>query len=111
AAVATAGAAATDVLLQQDDVESGVELLQEPRGPHPRVAAAEDHDVGFRVGVERRTRVPGELGSSERFTEPPAASLVRGQRVHGLGCYRPSGTPPRSPLVRFQPSSRPGWTR
>ncbi len=38
-AVASARTAATDVLFQQDDVEFGLRLLQEPGGPHAGVPA------------------------------------------------------------------------
>src|SRR5207342_3310391 len=41
-AVAAARAAAADVGLEQDDVEIGLPLLEEPCGPQPRVPAAED---------------------------------------------------------------------
>ena len=92
--VAAARSTAADVLLQDHHVDAGIELLQEPRGPHAGVAAAEDHDVRFGVGVERRARVAGELRARERFAQPPAPPLVRRQRVHGPGWYRPSANGP-----------------
>ncbi len=56
AAVAAARPAPADVLLDEHDVGAGIELLQEPRRPHPRVPAAEDHDVRLRVGRRARGR-------------------------------------------------------
>ena len=60
AAVAAARAAARDVLLEDRDVDPGVELREMKSGPHPRVAPAEDDDVGGRVAAstgEVRRRV------------------------------------------------------
>ncbi len=87
--VAAARPAAADVLFQQDDVEPGVAFQQEPRGPHPRVAAAEDHDVRVYVGSERRARIAGELRAGERLAEPPTATQVRRSIRHGRGTIPP----------------------
>ncbi len=61
------------------------------RGPHPGVAAAEDHDVGGRVAPERRGGFAGIVG--ERLAEPPAPAGVGGDghlherlRSSLLGC-------------------------
>ena len=70
-AVAAARSATADVLLQEHDVQAGIAFLQEPGAPHPRVAAAEDHDVGGRVAHERRGGLSGEAGLHEGFLEPP----------------------------------------
>ena len=75
-AVAPARAAAADVLLEEHDVDAGVELREEPRGPHPGVAAADDHDVGRGVLDERRARLAGERRQGERLAQPPAAAFV-----------------------------------
>ena len=83
-AVAPARAAPADVLLEQDDVQVRLRLLQEPRRPHPGVAAAQDHDVGGRC----RGRATGRarLVSGERVVQPPAATGVRRDRgsAHGF---------------------------
>ena len=73
-AVAAARSAAADVALEQDDVQGRLALLEEPRGPHPRVPAAEDHDVGGGVSFERFRLGPREPGQRERLLEPPAPS-------------------------------------
>ena len=47
--------------LEQDDPRLGLELLQVPGGPHPRVAAADHDDVGVALAGQRRRgleRVP-----------------------------------------------------
>ena len=62
AAVPPARPAAADVGLEQDDVDRRLALLQEPRCPHPRVPAAQYHDVRARVLAQRRRLGPGELG-------------------------------------------------
>ncbi len=62
--VATAGAAAADVLFQDDHVGAGIELLQVEGGPHAGVAPAQDHDVGRGVLGERGCGFAGELGQA-----------------------------------------------
>ena len=76
AAVAAARAAAGDVLLEDHDVDPGVELLEVEGGPHARVTPAEDHDVGGRVTAERRRGFAGIVG--ERVAQPPASAGVGG---------------------------------
>ena len=51
-AIAAAGAAAADIRLEQDDAHLRGDLAQEVGGPHPRVAAADDRDVGGRIAEE-----------------------------------------------------------
>src|SRR6185503_2168341 len=70
-AVAAARTAAADVGFEEDHVEVGLPFLQEPRGPQPRVPAAEDHDVRRRVAFERRRLRARELLQRERLLEPP----------------------------------------
>ena len=71
AAVAPGGAAAADVLLEHDDVASGVQLADADRRPEPDVAAAEDRDVGAAVAL------PGSARPARRRLqcrpEPPEA--------------------------------------
>ena len=56
-----------DVLgLEHDDPERGVAPPQRQRGPEPRVAAADDGDVGLGVARERR-----RLGIGRRLVQPP----------------------------------------
>src|SRR4029079_11763262 len=84
-AVAPARAAATDVLLEEDDVQVRRRLLQEPRRPHPGVAATQDHDVGGGVAVERRGRLACVQG--KRVVQPPAATGVHRDRGHAHGFH------------------------
>ena len=76
AAVAPARPAAADVLLQQHDLCTWRELPQEPRGPHPRVAPAHDHHVGFRLPLQRGSGRSLEDGIGERFAQPPGAAVI-----------------------------------
>ena len=62
AAVAAARAAAADVLLEDHDVDPGIELLELDGRPHPGVAAAEDHDV--RRDDRRGAAAPARRDSS-----------------------------------------------
>ena len=71
-AVASARSTAADVALEEHHVQGRFALLEEPRGPHPRVPAAEDDDVGGDVPLERGRLGSGELGQRERLLEPPA---------------------------------------
>jgi hypothetical protein len=73
AAVPPARPAAALVRLEHDDVERRIALLQRERRPEPRVAAADDRDVGFGVTVERRRRLAAEP-RGERFLQPPDGS-------------------------------------
>ncbi len=66
AAVAAARAAAGDVLLEDHDVDPGVEPLEVESGPHARVAPAEDHDIGGRVTTERRRGFTGIMRRARR---------------------------------------------
>src|SRR4029077_9312979 len=43
--------------LEQDDPRLRLQLPRIPGGPHPRVATADDEDVGLEVGRERRPRL------------------------------------------------------
>jgi hypothetical protein len=70
AAVAPARAAAALVGLEDDDVEPGLAFLQRERGPEPRVAPADDRDVGLGVTLERRRRLAAKA-CGERLLEPP----------------------------------------
>src|SRR4051812_34351877 len=76
AAVATAGAAAADVLLEDDDIARGLALLDADRRPEAGVAAAHDRDVGARGALERRC---GGLVRGQRLVEPEGAMR------HGAG--------------------------
>ena len=76
AAVASARAAAADVLFQHDDVDPGIELLELDRRPQPGVATTQDHDVGGGVASQPRRGIACELRHGERLPEPPAAALV-----------------------------------
>ena len=87
-AVASAGPAAADVLLEDHDVGARIELLQVEGRPQAGVAAAEDHDVGGRVAFERRRRLALELGARERLEEPPAPPGVGGHGEIGIGHRR-----------------------
>jgi len=84
-AVATARAAAADVLLQQDDVDARIAVLQEVGRPHAGVAAAEDHDVGGRVRRERRTRLARIV--RQRLFHPPSARRSR-RRLERHGVHQ-----------------------
>ena len=88
AAVAAARPAAADVGLEQHDVEVRVALLQEPRGPHPRVAAAEDHDVGGRVPRSGGASGPANSGMREGLLEPPRSLRGPGCDGHGRCSFR-----------------------
>jgi hypothetical protein len=68
--VAPARAAAALVGLEDYDVEPGLAFLQRERGPEPRVAAADDRDVGLGVTLERRRGLAVEA-CGERLLEPP----------------------------------------
>ena len=70
-AVAPAGAAAADVLLQDHDAQVGVALGEEERGPQAGETAADDHDVGVDVTRQGRAGPAGIVG--EGLAEPPAA--------------------------------------
>jgi hypothetical protein len=61
AAVSPRRAAAADVLLDHNDVRAGFELLDSKGGPKPRIAAADDADVGLRV-LEDLLRLDAVLG-------------------------------------------------
>ena len=87
-AVAPARPTAADVLLEDHDVGAGVQLLQVEGGPQARVAAAQDHDVGRRVAVERRRRLTLELGARQRLAEPPAPPGVGGHGEVRIGHRR-----------------------
>ena len=104
AAVAPAGAAARDVLLDDRDVDPRVHVREMQRGPHPRVAATEDHDVGRRVATERRRGFAGIVG--ERVAQPPASTGVRGD-----GCLQaaPSSLLGCSPASSQAPTKGIRW--
>ena len=79
--VAAARAAADEVLLDDRDVDPGIELLQMERAPHPRVAAAEDHDIGREVSSQRRSGLARVVGQC--LSQPPATAGVGGNGGHG----------------------------
>jgi len=77
AAVAPAGAAATDVLLEHDDSEAGVALGQEIGRPQAGEAAADDDDVS--LDVLAQGRAGHRLFQAKGFPEPPAPLGSRSQ--------------------------------
>ena len=70
-AVAPARSAAADVLLEQHDARAGHPLAEEVGGPHPRVAAADDRDLGVDLTAS------GGAGAGSR-------SAARASRSHQL---------------------------
>ena len=98
AAVAPARPAAADVLFEQHDVEPRIAFPQEPSGPHAGVAAPEDHDVGGRVGGQRRSLGSGELLAGERLAQPPAAAEIGGRLV-AIACRGASYRVGSEPLL------------
>ena len=75
AAVAPAGAAAADVLLQQRDAHRGFAGRELDRRPEPGEPPADDADVGGHVRLEGRARFAGVR--AERLLEPEAPCRAR----------------------------------
>jgi hypothetical protein len=73
-AVAAARADPALLGLEENDVETGLALLQRKRGPEAGVAAADDRDVGLRVTVERRRGLDGICR-----VEPPDPADIGGE--------------------------------
>src|SRR4029077_6216239 len=79
AAVATARAAAADVLLQDRYPQRGIGLGQEVGGPQPGETPADDDDIDVDVLGERRAIRSRLRGQS--LTQPPASLGSGRQRV------------------------------
>ena len=80
AAISTGGTAAADVLFDDRDLTSRIELLDPNRSPEADIAAADNGDVGTGFARERRGHVwcvPQTLPEPER-----SMLLVHGLRDH-----------------------------
>ena len=122
ARVPATGSEGGDLLLQDDDVGGGVELLEEERRPEPGQSGAHDDGVGVAGGFQPNDRPRRTAG------QPEAGLLDRNSGHRGLlghpnklryGCYITGLCPPpasrsrpplRPPAIsrRRSPSSRPG---
>ena len=108
-AVASAGAAPADVLLEQDDVQLRLRFLQEPRRPHPGVAAAEDRRRPRSCrGPSGGAGSPGSAASASRNHQLRPASAGIGRGFIATAGYRTVRADRRSSrLVRCVPSPVP----
>jgi hypothetical protein len=70
AAVAPAGPAAALLGLEHHHAQPRLPLNKSQRRPEPRVATADDRDVGLDVTFQRRRGIAAEAGA-KRLVQPP----------------------------------------
>ncbi len=95
AAVASGGAEAGDLALDDRDPQIRLQRRQEVGGPEAGEAGTDDRDVAVGVAAERRARRQ-RLGEG---VEPEAARPVAGLEAHPATVARPSRSSTRVPLA------------